>query len=71
MFSDNHEQRINTVQELYAHADQFDGYRFSEKREAEGEGTKHQMVALGHDFLTFGTGRHAWYAEIVPNIGPS
>ncbi|KJA16226.1 hypothetical protein HYPSUDRAFT_47536 [Hypholoma sublateritium FD-334 SS-4] len=44
---------------VYPDADTFDGFRFSEKREGDGEGIKHQMVALSHDYITFGTGRHA------------
>ncbi|KAF8955284.1 cytochrome P450 [Flammula alnicola] len=43
----------------YTNPDKFEGFRFAEMREAEGEGTKHQMVSLSHDYVTFGTGRHA------------
>ncbi|KJA22131.1 hypothetical protein HYPSUDRAFT_215941 [Hypholoma sublateritium FD-334 SS-4] len=44
---------------VHTGANTFDGFRFSEKRERNGEGAKHQMVALSHDYTTFGTGRHA------------
>ncbi|KAF8906747.1 cytochrome P450 [Gymnopilus junonius] len=37
---------------------EFQGFRFAEMRQAEGE-DKHQLVSLSLDFLTFGTGRHA------------
>ncbi|KAI5118676.1 hypothetical protein M0805_003613 [Coniferiporia weirii] len=44
----------------YAHAAKFDGFRFAEMREGGAdEGTKHQMVATGADYLSFGHGRHA------------
>ncbi|PPQ82607.1 hypothetical protein CVT25_007121 [Psilocybe cyanescens] len=43
----------------YDNAHEFKGFRFADVREEEGEGTKHQMVSLSPDFLTFGTGRHA------------
>lgn len=41
-------------------ADDFDGFRFSDMREAgEGEGVKHQMVNTNVDYVSFGHGRHA------------
>ena len=47
---------------VYDDAGTFNGFRFSEMREEEGEGTKNQMVATSPDYLAFGHGRHAWYA---------
>ncbi|KAF8178062.1 cytochrome P450 [Pholiota molesta] len=44
---------------LYSDPDKFEGLRFADKREEEGEGLKHQMVALSHEYVVFGTGRHA------------
>ncbi|KAF9475570.1 cytochrome P450 [Pholiota conissans] len=44
---------------LYSDPDRFDGFRFANKREEEGESLKHQMVSLSHEYVTFGTGRHA------------
>ncbi|KAF7360218.1 Cytochrome p450 [Mycena venus] len=38
---------------------EFDPFRFSRMREQAGQGTKHQMVSLSADFLSFGIGRHA------------
>lgn len=33
-------------------------------RELEGKGfSKHQMVALDHDYIVFGHGKHAWYVS--------
>lgn len=43
----------------YANPSVFDPFRFSRMREEAGAGTKHQMVTLSADFLTFGIGRHA------------
>ncbi|KAG6816479.1 hypothetical protein H0H93_008055, partial [Arthromyces matolae] len=38
----------------------FDGFRFSKMRELQAEGfSKHQMVALTHEYLVFGHGKHA------------
>ncbi|KDR83206.1 hypothetical protein GALMADRAFT_239044 [Galerina marginata CBS 339.88] len=37
----------------------FQGFRFAEMRDEDGESIHHQFVALTPDFLTFGTGRHA------------
>ncbi|KAJ7717646.1 cytochrome P450 [Mycena maculata] len=43
----------------YTNGGAFDPFRFSRMREEAGEGIKHQMASLTHDFLTFGLGRHA------------
>jgi cytochrome P450 len=43
----------------YIEPDAFDGFRFSNIRDEDGEGTKHQTVSLTPDFVVFGTGRHA------------
>ncbi|CAA7260276.1 unnamed protein product [Cyclocybe aegerita] len=43
----------------YSNPDQFDGFRFSGRREVESESIKHQMVSLSPDYMVFGTGRHA------------
>ncbi|KAG6848382.1 hypothetical protein H0H93_000731, partial [Arthromyces matolae] len=44
----------------YANANAFDPFRFSKLRELEGKGfSNHQMVALSHDYIVFGLGRHA------------
>ncbi|KAG6837019.1 hypothetical protein H0H93_016226 [Arthromyces matolae] len=38
----------------------FDGFRFSKMREQQAEGySKHQMVALTHEYIVFGQGKHA------------
>lgn len=45
----------------YTNPDEFDGFRFCDTREEEGEGTaKGRFVTTGVDFLPFGHGRHAW-----------
>ncbi|KAG6866486.1 hypothetical protein C0991_003030 [Blastosporella zonata] len=44
----------------YNDASVFDGFRFSKMREQQAEGfSKHQMVALNHDYIVFGHGKHA------------
>lgn len=45
----------------YENPENFDGFRYAEMREEDGESLKHQSVALGNDYFVFGTGRHAWY----------
>lgn len=57
-FSLNHD--LTPIQRNYDNARQFQGFRFADIREEEGEGTKHQTVSINAEFLTFGTGRHAW-----------
>ncbi|KAF7351318.1 Cytochrome P450 monooxygenase 51 [Mycena sanguinolenta] len=47
----------------YENADVFDPFRFSRMREKAGERIKHQMVTPTLDYLSFGIGRHAWWAE--------
>jgi len=43
----------------HTNPEKFDPFRFSNMRDADGEGTKHQMVATSEDYLPFGLGRHA------------
>ena len=47
-------------EEVYSDASTFKGFRFSDMREEEGEGTKNQMVATSNDYLVFGHGKQAW-----------
>jgi Cytochrome P450 len=47
-------------EEIYPDAKTFKGFRFSDIRKEEGEGTKNQMVATSVDYLPFGHGKHAW-----------
>ncbi|KAG6833858.1 hypothetical protein H0H87_011792 [Tephrocybe sp. NHM501043] len=47
-------------EENYTDPAVFDGFRFSKMREKQAEGfSKHQMVALNHDYIIFGNGKHA------------
>ncbi|KAF8869640.1 cytochrome P450 [Gymnopilus junonius] len=39
---------------------EFQGFRFFDTVTEEGDDPKNQVVSLGPDYLTFGTGRHAW-----------
>ncbi|KAF8574245.1 cytochrome P450 [Ramaria rubella] len=50
---------IHRDEALYTDPDTFNGFRFSDIREEEGEGTKNQMVATSTEYLPFGHGRHA------------
>ncbi|EIW87324.1 cytochrome P450 [Coniophora puteana RWD-64-598 SS2] len=43
----------------YKDASEFDPFRFSDIREGEGEGVKHQFVSTNAEYLPFGHGRHA------------
>jgi len=47
--------------EHYENAHVFDPFRFSDMRDEEGEGTKHQFVSTNTEYLPFGHGKHAWY----------
>ncbi|KDR68411.1 hypothetical protein GALMADRAFT_231377 [Galerina marginata CBS 339.88] len=44
---------------IYDNPYEFRGFRFAEMRQEIGESTKHQMVSLSPDYVTFGTGRYA------------
>ncbi|TDL22834.1 cytochrome P450 [Rickenella mellea] len=46
-------------EENYKDANKFDGFRFADLREEDGEGVKHQMVSTTPEYLAFGHGRHA------------
>ncbi|KAF8639979.1 hypothetical protein AX17_001225 [Amanita inopinata Kibby_2008] len=50
---------IHRDAENYRDPGTFDGFRFANMREQEGEGVKHQMVSLDLDYLLFGHGCHA------------
>ena len=44
----------------YENPNEWDGFRFSRMREQKGQETKHQMVSMTSDNLTFGTGKYGW-----------
>ncbi|TFK66593.1 cytochrome P450 [Pluteus cervinus] len=50
---------LHLDERIYPDPNEFQGFRFSDMRDGEGEGTKHQAVTLGSDWTTFGGGRHA------------
>ncbi|KAG6906247.1 hypothetical protein DXG01_014965 [Tephrocybe rancida] len=51
---------IHHDEKNYSDPSVFDGFRFSKLREQQAEGfSKHQMVALNHDYIVFGHGKHA------------
>ncbi|KAJ8076560.1 hypothetical protein PM082_000983 [Marasmius tenuissimus] len=43
----------------FPNGDKFEGFRFADMREEEGESIKHQMVTPTTDYFLFGHGRHA------------
>jgi cytochrome P450 len=49
-------------EEVYTNADKFDGFRFSKLREHDGGGvtTRHQVVSVSPEHVSWGLGRHAW-----------
>jgi len=46
---------------VYENPHVFNGYRFSNLREHQGESAKHHSSNTDLDFLPFGHGHHAWY----------
>lgn len=51
-------------EELYANPYEFDGFRFANLREEDGESIKHQMVTTNADYVPFGHGRHSWLVNL-------
>jgi cytochrome P450 len=52
---------IHRDESIYENANVFDGFRFRNLRERQGENFKHYTWSTGIDFLHFGHGHHAWY----------
>ncbi|KAJ3559201.1 hypothetical protein NM688_g483 [Phlebia brevispora] len=50
---------VHMDDEFYENAEVFDPWRFANMRDEDGEGTKHQLVNTGPEFIPFGHGRHA------------
>ncbi|KAF8575896.1 cytochrome P450 [Ramaria rubella] len=44
---------------MYNNSDTFDGFRFSDIREKDGQGMTNQFVATNPDYISFGHGKHA------------
>ena len=57
---------------LYPEADQFDGFRFSRRREAESDAptSKHQLVSLSANYILFGNGHFTWSVCVFLNSIP-
>ena len=51
---------FRSIQAYFPNGDKFEGFRFAEMREEDGESLKHQMVSLTAGFYLFGHGKHAW-----------
>lgn len=51
---------IHRDETINPNPNEFKPFRYAEMREAEGEGSKHQMVSLERSNLSFGSGKHAW-----------
>ena len=57
--------------EFYPDGEMFNPWRFSEMRDEDGEGLRHQMVSTGSDYIAFGHGKHAWYVFLCfPPLEP-
>ena len=52
---------IQSDETIYSNPDLFDGFRFSNLREREGESAKHHCSNTATEYLHFGHGQHAWY----------
>ena len=52
---------IHMDDSIYEHACEFDGFRFVNRIDRQGENTKHYSVTTSPDYLVFGHGKHAWY----------
>ena len=51
------------AQDNYADAGTFDGFRFEKMGKKEGDSSRYSLVSLDLDYLLFGHGVHAWYAD--------
>ena len=62
----------HTDEEIYPNPDEFDGFRFAKLRESEGDKmtSKYQAVSTSSEHLTYGLGRHTWYAILPAAYGP-
>ncbi|KAK7063838.1 Ent-kaurene oxidase [Favolaschia claudopus] len=52
-------KRIHYDATVYPNPEKFEWFRFSNLREEDGSGAKHQFTTVGKDLLLFGLGRHA------------
>ena len=52
---------IHMDETIYSDPWTFDPFRFSRKREQEGESAKHHAANTSVEYLYFGHGHHAWY----------
>ena len=54
---------IHRDEEIYPNPEEFDGFRFAKLRELNEDAmARHQAFSTSTDHLTFGYGRHTWYA---------
>jgi cytochrome P450 len=62
----------HTDEEIYPNPDEFDGFRFAMLRESEGDKitSRYQAVSTSSEHLTYGLGRHTWYAFRSAAYGP-
>lgn len=54
--------------EYYTDPDVFNPWRFSSKREEDGENARHQFVATSTEYISFGHGKHAWLVPAFPRL---
>ncbi|KAF8583917.1 cytochrome P450 [Ramaria rubella] len=50
---------LHRDEDIYTDAETFNGFRFSDMREGEGEGLKNQLTATSSEFIAFGHGKQA------------
>jgi cytochrome P450 len=53
---------VHTDERTFSNPDEFEGFRFSELRESEGDAMtgRHQTVSVSSEQLASGLGRHTW-----------
>ena len=53
---------VHNSEEIYKDANEFKPWRFVDNKEDNDEISMHQYVATSAQYLSFGYGKHAWYA---------
>lgn len=59
---------IQVDDHLYPDAQNFDGLRFYNMRQAEGQAVKHQYISTGKNDLSWGYGRHACPGRFIADV---
>jgi cytochrome P450 len=60
---------IHMDEEIYENPNQFNGFRFNELRERDGESARHLCTDASVEFLHFGLGHHIWqYIQSISKL---